>query len=379
MRKIRTNALITLVFLAGVLIFVGILAAAERSRTWRLKTGEEAEAVWDRDADIVGEKIRLKTKEKSYIVPIEKLSEADQKYVQDHRAEAAGRGSSSGFDEFEEPESVSPRTGGEQGESPSGAVSETWEGSRAGESKTLTLKGVEYTFHWCPRGSFQMGSPDDGWCGRQRQHRVTLSRGFWMLETEVTQEMWQSVMGDNPSIYEGATLPVEEVSWNDCQQFIGKLNQVSGIPSGYKLSLPSEAQWEYACRAGTKTPYNFGSKLNGDKANCDGHLPYGTKEKGKYLEKTAVVKSYEPNAWGLYDMHGNVSEWCQDWYDGDYYRESPAQNPPGPAGPGSNWSRVNRGGSWDDMAEFCRSAYRASAVPGYRSDTLGLRLALVRQ
>ena len=131
----------------------------------------------------------------------------------------------------------------------------------------------------------------------------------------------ERVVGNNPSRFKGIKRPVEQVSWEDSQQYIQKLNSLlagtPGAPSGFKFSLPTEAQWEYACRAGTTTPFNFGSVLNGDKANCNGNYPYGTTTKGKYLQKTTEVGSYPANAWGLFDMHGNVWEWCSDWY-GNY-------------------------------------------------------------
>ena len=210
-----------------------------------------------------------------------------------------------------------------------------------------------------------------------------------MLETEVTQAMWESVMGENPSWFstEGIgseevsgqdtlRFPVEEVSWDDCQSFCRKLSDKLGLT----VSLPAEAQWEYAYRAGTTTAYSFGSNESDlwrygnycdasntndfnwqDKAHNDGH------------DKTAPVVSYSPNAWSLYDMHGNVWEWCSDWYDSDYYAESPASDPTGPTS-GSN--RVIRGGSWFNSAWCCRSAYRIYSEPDNRIYALGFRIVL---
>ena len=248
--------------------------------------------------------------------------------------------------------------------------------NRPGDRMVLTIKGVEYAFRWCPPGTFMMGSPesesrryDD-----ETQHQVMLTRGFWMLETEVTQGMWESVMGNNPSYFKGIKLPVETVSWNDCQEFIATLNTLKIAPSGYRFSLPTEAQWEYACRAGTTTVFHFGSVLNGDQANCDGNYPYGTKTKGKFLQKTSDVGSYPANDWGLYDMHGNVWEWCSDWYDG-----YPSGDVTDPVGPSTGSLRVVRGGCWCDLAWHCRSADRNRDVPSYRSFNIGLRLALVRE
>jgi len=250
--------------------------------------------------------------------------------------------------------------------------------TRAGERMVIEIRDVDYAFRWCPAGKFLMGSPESekDRNSDETQHQVTLTRGFWMLETQVTQLMWESVMGSNPSKFKGLNFPVENVSWNDSQEYIEKLNALlegtPGVPAGFKFSLPTEAQWEYACRAGTTTPFNFGSTLNGDKANCDGNNPYGTSTKGKYLQQTTAVGSYPANAWGLYDMHGNVREWCQDWYEN--YASGVVTDPMG-ASTGS--IRVLRGGSWDSSAEHCRSAFRISSGPSSRGNRIGLRLSLV--
>ncbi|MBP5320902.1 MAG: formylglycine-generating enzyme family protein [Kiritimatiellae bacterium] len=214
-------------------------------------------------------------------------------------------------------------------------------------------------FRWCPPGSFMMGSPktEPGRRDDEVRHQVTLTKGFWMGETEVTQKQWMSVMGENPSRFKGDGLPVEQVSWEDCQRFVTKVNR----ELGFGLRLPTEAEWEYACRAGTVTAYSWGNILNGDKANCDGRHPYGTDTEGRYLERTVPVESYAPNVWGLYDMHGNVLEWCSDWY-GDY----PAGSVTDPTGPASGDFRVLRGGGWHSYAGSCRSASRYWNLPGFR-------------
>ena len=239
-----------------------------------------------------------------------------------------------------------------------------------GDTKTITLPGgAKMEMVWCPAGSFMMGSPasEESRDSDETQHKVTLTEGFWMGKYEVTQAQWESVMGSNSnhSNFKGSDRPVEQVSWDDCQEFIRKINASGAVT----VSLPTEAQWEYACRAGTTTPFNFGSTLNGDKANCDGNYPYGTTLKGRYRQETASVGSYSPNAWGLYDMHGNVWEWCADWY-GDY----PTREVTNPTGPTAGAIRVNRGGSWYLDARYCRSADRGGSGPGYRFSHLGLRL-----
>lgn len=248
-------------------------------------------------------------------------------------------------------------------------------GERAGERRELRIASQIIAFRWCPPGSFTMGSPSDeeGRYDGETQNKVTLTKGFWISETEVTQGLWQEVMGFNPSSNKaGPEYPVENVSWNDCQDFIRKLNSRYS-QGGFKWALPTEAQWEYACRAGTTTAYFWGNALNGDMANCDGNFPCGTDTKGQYLEHTMPVQSYEPNAWGLYDMHGNVYEWCADW--SGTYPEGAVTDPKGPL---TGSRRVHRGGSWSSDARYCRSARRGRLVPGYRFSHLGLRLAVVQ-
>ena len=234
---------------------------------------------------------------------------------------------------------------------------------KAGERMVLTINDVEYAFRWCPPGTFMMGS----WAGDPKisgdgiRHQVTLTRGFWMLETEVTQKMWESVMETNPSEFKGGKLPVERVSWDDCQEYIEKLNALGSAPKGYRFSLPTEARWEYACRASTTTAYHFGNTLTKDQANF-----------GRNVGQTSDVDSYPANVWGLYDMHGNVSELCSDWY-GNY----PGDSMTDPTGAASGSYRALRGGSWLHDAVGCRSAYRHNTIPSHRSSVIGVRLSLV--
>ena len=170
-------------------------------------------------------------------------------------------------------------------------------------------------------------------------------------------------MGNNPSNFKGPKNPVEQVSWDDCQRFLKKLNEKVG---GGKFSLPTEAQWEYACRAGSTTRYYFGD----DESELGDYAWYDENSGSK----THPVGEKKPNAWGLYDMHGNVWEWCQDWYDGGYYAKSPMDDPTGPA---TGSYRVGRGGGWFNAARLCRSANRDYFVPGVGSTHLGLRVSRV--
>ena len=210
-------------------------------------------------------------------------------------------------------------------------------------------------------GSFTMGSPanEDGRSSGEEQVDVTLSRPFWLAKTEVTQAQWEAVMGSNPSQFKGANLPVENVSWDDAQSFIAKLNDKQILPQGWKFALPTEAQWEYACRAGEKGPYSGGSL--DEVAWYDGNSG----------SKTQEVGQKKPNAWGLHDMHGNVYEWCVDWYD------DTLKGGTDPTGPSSGGFRVYRGGSWLNGASICRAAYRNWRLPGSRFNFLGFRPALV--
>jgi len=198
---------------------------------------------------------------------------------------------------------------------------------------------------------------------------VTLTKSFYLQTTEVTQGQWKAVMGSNPSYFSncGDNCPVEKVSWNDCQSFIATLNQLEGTT---KYRLPTEAEWEYACRAGTTTPFNTGNCLSTDEANYDGSRPYTGCPSGIYLQAPVPVKSFSPNAWGLYDMHGNVWAWCSDWY-GAY----PGNEVTDPDGPSNGTERVMRGGGWHNPARSCRSADRGLGIPGDKGYSVGFRVA----
>jgi len=215
-------------------------------------------------------------------------------------------------------------------------------------------------------GTFQMGSTT-GDSDEQPVHSVTLST-YYMSKYEVTQAQWKAVMGSNPSSFSGCDkCPVENVSWDDIQTFIQKLN----AQTGQTYRLPTEAEWEYACRAGTTTPFNTGNNLTTSQANYHGDYPYNGNPKGEYRVKTTPVGTFAPNAWGLYDMHGNVREWCSDWY-GTY----PSGSQTNPTGAATGSRRVFRGGSWYSFAQYCRSAYRYYSAPDNRDYYLGFRLVL---
>ncbi|MBN2444116.1 MAG: formylglycine-generating enzyme family protein [Spirochaetales bacterium] len=248
-----------------------------------------------------------------------------------------------------------------------------WE-SDYGEDETgiwaaFTVKGVRQLFRWIGPGEFTMGSPKEERerLSEETPHHVKLTHGYWMAETTCTQELWEAVMGSNPSRFKGKQLPVEWVSWDDCKKFILNINTM--IP-GLELRLPTEAEWEYACRAGTATPFSFGETITTDQVNYNGNYPYNKGKKGKYREKTVKVNELPCNAWGLYQMHGNVREWCDDWY-GEYGTGTAID----PKGPEKGVNRVMRGGGWIDDAGDARSADRSSRTLSYRDYYVGFRLA----
>jgi formylglycine-generating enzyme required for sulfatase activity/predicted Ser/Thr protein kinase len=238
-----------------------------------------------------------------------------------------------------------------------------------GEGAVLTLPGgVTVEMVWIPPGTFMMGSPpgEEGRADDEKQRKVTISKGFWMGKYEVTQAQWKAVMGSNPSDFKGDNLPVENVSWNDCQEFIKRLN----ARREGRFRLPTEAEWEYACRAGTTTPYHFGRTISTDQANYSGISDVTGKR--VYRKQTTDVGSFEANAWGLCDMHGNVWEWCQDWF-GDYSGSTVTD----PTGATSGTARVLRGAGWGYGPLTCRSAYRGSGPPDNRSWDDGFRVVVV--
>ena len=238
----------------------------------------------------------------------------------------------------------------------------------------FAVKDVVQAMRWIPPGEFLMGSPEDeperideiDWA--ETQHPVVLTQGFWLADTACTQALWKSVLGEEPGHFKGAERPVEQVRWTDVtERFLPALNRL--VP-GLDAALPTEAQWEYACRAGTGTPFSFGPTLGTEQANYNGDYPYVGGAKGEYRGQTVEVKALPANAWGLYQMHGNVWEWCADWV-AEYPRHAVVD----PRGPPEGRERVVRGGSWYGVAGSCRLALRDGYDPGYRGDVFGFRLS----
>ena len=238
----------------------------------------------------------------------------------------------------------------------------------------LTVNGQSQDFRYLPPGQFMMGSPADE---PERadtegpQHLVTLTQGLWLADTTCTQALWQALMGDNPSTFTGEQLPVETVNWDTAQKFIGKLQTC--LPAGIEATLPTEAEWEYACRAGTSTIFSFGDNVSTDQVNFNGGCPYNNTAMGEYRDKTIAVKALPANDWGFYQMHGNVWEMCADAML--RYPAAPRIDPRGPGGPEIESFAV-RGGSWLEPAQCARSARRDQWPRGYRYQDLGFRFAL---
>ena len=250
-----------------------------------------------------------------------------------------------------------------------GALSVIAQEIKPGKGEVVDLgKDVKLEMVLIPAGKFMMGSKknpvdpfsnikvDQPYMDELPQHEVTLTKPFYMGKYEVTQEQWFEIMGENPSREKGRMLPVTNVSWNECHFFIRKLNEKTN--GGYRL--PTEGEWEFACRAGTTTAYSFGDKITPKDANYV----------GSEIGKPVAIGSYKPNSFGLYDIHGNVWEWCEDWY-GDY----PAGAVTDPKGPAKGEYRVLRGGSFLNYDSGARSSLRNFDSPSSRSFSFGFRLA----
>lgn len=263
------------------------------------------------------------------------------------------------------------------------------------EDLNAVLSEAPENFVLITGGTFEMGSPDmEGWRSEdETQHTVTVS-DFYMSMYEVTQTEYAEVMGNNPSSFSGDALPVENISWLDAVAYCNARSELEGLTPAYAIDgqtvtwdrsadgyrLPTEAEWEYACRAGTVTPFNTETSISAEEANYYGHYPYEIEENyfsqdnldtqpGEYRQTTVEVTSFSPNGWGLYNMHGNVSEWV--W---DYYGAYSAEEQRDPTGPETGTLRVYRGGGWNDFAKNMRSAYRAAMAEDKGSFNIGIRL-----
>jgi formylglycine-generating enzyme required for sulfatase activity len=240
--------------------------------------------------------------------------------------------------------------------------------TRLGNAVSLTPPGPPSSLNMVaiPAGSFQMGAAT-GPAYEQPVHAVTITRPFWVGAYEVTQALYQAVMGNNPSFSQASQRPVEQVSWNSAMAYCAALTTAEAaggrIPAGYQYRLPTEAEWEYVCRAGTTTEWNTGASLTMSQANFNNAVS----------GQTTVVGSYAANPWGLFDMHGNVWEWCLDSWDvSANYPSSAVSDPYVSSGP----IRVIRGGSWPNSADDCRSAVRSGGPPGIAYNFLGFRVVL---
>jgi formylglycine-generating enzyme required for sulfatase activity len=238
-------------------------------------------------------------------------------------------------------------------------------------SRTIILdEAADMTFSFIPPGTFLMGSPPDeeGRTEDETQHRVTLTKGYYLGAHPVTHAQWRAVMGSDPDGREQADdHPVTNVSWEDARRFCQELKKRDGQP----YRLPTEAEWENACRAGTTTPFFFGPTISASQANYNGNAVYGEGKKGKNRKEVTPVGSFKPNAWGLYDLHGNVWEWCADWCD-----DLPAGEQTDPKGPSRGQTRVMRGGARGHHPNYLRSAARGAVGPDYREGCIGFRVAV---
>ena len=245
------------------------------------------------------------------------------------------------------------------------------------KEKTVQLdEQTSMTFVYIPAGRFIMGSPpsehrrefDEG-----PVHEVVITKGFYMGKYEVTQKQYLAIMKYHRKfVFKGDNRPAENIEWHSAKAFMRKLE----VNSGLKFRFPTEAEWEYACRAGTETAFNTGETINPDQANYNCRYSYLGGLKGLAIDETKPVGSYKPNAFGLYDMHGNVSEWCEDWYEVDAYKKSTKEDPQGPR---EGLSKVIRGGSWNDGPQTLRSAERASRIPRADRGFLGFRVVMPLQ
>ncbi|NOV29044.1 formylglycine-generating enzyme family protein [Methylomonas sp. ZR1] len=247
-----------------------------------------------------------------------------------------------------------------------------WGEDTQGLWQTLNYRGVRQVFRWIEPSTFMMGSPDSelGRYDYEVRRTEEVESGYWLADTAVTQALWVEIRtGESPSRHhDNLVYPVHGVSWDDAQAFIAELNQ--RVP-GFNARLPKELEWEYACRAGTDTAFSFGDSIDANLVNFNGNYPYANAPKCEFRGKPVPVKSLPANAWGLYEMHGNVWEWCQDAWREGFSAGSSVDMPLSWDSPNE---RIARGGSWDADATFARSAYRYHFDKSQRSEFFGFRL-----
>jgi len=348
-----------------LLFLVVTLSAKEPNRTWTSADGRTIEA---RFIDEKKGKVRIRrTDGRVFNIPLDNLSEEDRKYVE---SLAVDKPSPSTNTKYEIEDTDSKPTGNDVGEYGS-------------KPNYFVKSALDLEMIWVEPGTFMMGSrtTEAGRIDDETQHKVTLTQGFYLGKYEVTQEQYEKVMGKNPSRLKGNKLPVEVISWNDAVAFCEALTKMelqnnygrddyseNKITTGsWEFNLPTEAQWEYACRAGTVTKYSWGNRISPQHAN------YG--DRG--INKTVEVGSYKANPWGFFDMHGNVWEWTADWW-GAY----PSSSVIDPRGPNQGSTRVIRGGSWNVTGTYLRSAVRYSHHhynSYYRNSVIGFRVGFQQQ
>lgn len=243
-----------------------------------------------------------------------------------------------------------------------------WGHDKFGTFQSFAVENVVQRMRWIPPGTFMMGSSENevGRYNDENLHRVELTRGYWLADTPVTQALWEVVMGSNPSLNKNLSCPIDTVSWDDCQEFMKRVNNCGVC---LDMRLPTEAEWEYACRAGTTAATWLGDLQSGEKGDAlllDSIAWYS----GNAESTTHPVGQKLANPWGLYDMLGNVYEWCADWY-GDYDMKIVRD----PQGPADGAERVLRGRSWGSYARYVRADFRLGTLPNKRLDHVGFRLA----
>ena len=388
---IFTSAVLSFLFLSGAALSVWSQeGAGSKEREWQLIDGKKFLGTFE-NFDAATNTVRIQTREKRYELRVGDFAPVDREYLRSLTAEPESAAAAA---ESEEQPVEFTVTANEDFNIP---------GTHPGQRRTMSVNGNEFRFCWCPPGTFMMGSPEDeeNHENFETLHEVTLTRGFWILESEVTQLLWRLVTGrtvkDELRLHQpnvggvfevdeikkvdrlgyGNNYPVYFISWTEATEFCAALSEKSGLDVG----LPTEAQWEYACRAGTLGPFattqieeisldSSGQETTRVTMTDPVDLCWHIQNSKDGIQP---VKERQPNAWGIYDMHGNVAEMCSDLYSKDYYAVSPAKDPKGAR---TGEYRVNRGGCWYSYLKFCRSASRYRNSEDYRYNDLGFRIVI---